>query len=439
MYPPHLASPMYSPPNAWYPPSAAGYLQSAFVPTAPPPNPYFMMNPVNVNYGGWVSPYKMGFNYGDMINLPPNMGTMGSMGSMGSMGGGGFLGNQTPIIINNNMTSPNQKVEELKKRENHLFREERAKLEERLNFQKEEKSKQQLREDFIKGKSILANTEKSEYQSIQRVAGSSNKERQDNSENKRKGDISGKFDGIQIEKGSKETEENFLSLNVKTLLESSSQKYSSSKAQSNLKLNDDQTSINNNAIKKPDEQFEKKPMIYFQDEPSSKTLAASFLEKKKKLAERKKPNFPNTTNSEDKSELKNNFVDEKILKEQFEKKPMTFFEDETSSKNLAELFLEKKKKLAEKMQKNSEKTKEKELSVEPVNKRSKEEILKTRKEIMMEYKKTTKKSIIPKETSLARFNSQSKEEDNKQNNNANDELLRRLALGIKPKVKIFLF
>ena len=223
---------MYPTANAWYPPPTAGYLQPAFVPTPPPPNPYFMMNPVKVNYGGWVSPYKMGFNYSDMINLPPNM---GSMGSMGSMSGGGFLGNQTPIIINNNMTSPNQKLEELKKRENHLFREERAKLEERLNFQKEEKNRQQLREEFIKGKVPLSNTEKLEYQSTKSFTALKSQETHENNEKKRAEEVSVKYDGIQIEKVSKETEDKNVSLS-KTLLDSSQQQYSNSKAQLNLKL-----------------------------------------------------------------------------------------------------------------------------------------------------------------------------------------------------------
>lgn len=387
---------MYSAANPWYPPPASGYLQPAFVPPPPPPNPYFMMNPVNVNYGGWVSPYKMGFNYNDMINLPPNMSSMGSMSS------GGFLGSQTPIIINNNMTSPNQKLEELKKRENHLFREEKVKLEERLNFQKEEKDRQQYREEFIKDKNSLASMEKPENQSTKTIARSNNQESQKNNEKKL-----AEF---------KEKEEKNVSLNAKPALDS----------------------INNITTKKSDELPEKKPMIYFQDEPSSKTLAASFLEKKKKLAERGQPIFSNNKNTDDKLQLKPSIDDAKISKEQLEKKPMTFFEDETCSKSLAELFLEKKKKLAEKMQKNSEKNKERELSVEPVNKRSKEDILKTRKEIMMEYKKTAKKSEIPKEISLSNFNLKLKEDDNKKITNTNDELLRRLALGIKPKVKIFL-
>ena len=130
-----------------------------------------------------------------------------------------------------------------------------------------------------------------------------------------------------------------------------------------------------------------------------------------------------------------------------------------SQKTLAELFLEKKSKLAEKLQKkDSEKQREKEgNNNETTSKRSKEDILKQRKELMSNYRKNNtaksqeKNEFIKKaiEISVNPFeNGQKVLSNNLRENQGEDRkknavslektgVLQRLAMGIKPKVDSF--
>jgi hypothetical protein len=134
----------------------------------------------------------------------------------------------------------------------------------------------------------------------------------------------------------------------------------------------------------------------------------------------------------------------------------TISDDKSNQKTLAELFLEKKGKMVEKLKrKDSEKLKEKDITNnETALKRSKEDILKQRKELMSNFRKSNKRNSPTKSSEKNRNLRPMGVSENpfeKSNGNLKEDrkktavsmeksnVLQRLAMGIKPKVGFFKF
>lgn len=327
------------------------------------PTPIFPANN-NINYNG--SPPHQYFT------TPGNMFGMSNPAHMGA--GGGFMGNQTPIIINNNVVSPKKMNSN---NNGHYFAQ-------NMNYNKKEPFSQEENNKNMKEKS-------EEFQNVK--------------------ELNKIYEQQQLKKNEKNQiitqKNNFIGENY----------YSSTQQTSSPSKKEEQISYEEPKI----QQIKTKPV------KNNNEMASNIHQKSNNL--QKSSTSPINLSSK----TNENFI---ITDENNES---------NCQKTLAELFLEKKSKLAEKlMKKENQKLKEKDhgsnIYNETASKRSKEEILKQRKE-MMSVTKKNKKNRSPSKSPINEKNTatiQIKQEEKKTENKEEIGVLQRLALGIKPKVQYFL-